>query len=267
VTAGAAPAVARWAQALASWAIPEEILAQAPVSPWGHPPARFADLARDALSGPATPTHLRVAEALPPGGTLLDVGAGSGAASLPVHPARLVAVDASEGMLQELVRLAAAGTAVEPVLGRWPEVAPQVGQADVVVCAHVAYDVPALDAFVTALSAAARERVVLELTAVHPQASLSWLWQRFWGVQRPTSPTAQDALDVVRETLGVDVASQAWERPRHVGHASDPETVAWVRRRLCLAQDADAQLATLLAQPGHDEPVTVVTAWWDPGQS
>jgi hypothetical protein len=35
-------AVERWTEQLADWAIPAEILARAPVSPWSHDVATFA---------------------------------------------------------------------------------------------------------------------------------------------------------------------------------------------------------------------------------
>ena len=94
-------AAARWADVLGEWAIPEEILASAPEPPWGFPLDVFVDNARRALSESLTPTHQLVAEALPNGGTLLDVGCGAGAASLPVAPpaGRVVAVDQDPQML------------------------------------------------------------------------------------------------------------------------------------------------------------------------
>ena len=76
----------RWSEALAGWAIPEEILAVAPESPWGFPTEVFVTAAREALVAPPTPTHRRALEALPLGGVVLDVGAGAGAASLPLTP-------------------------------------------------------------------------------------------------------------------------------------------------------------------------------------
>src|SRR5690242_19740348 len=95
-------ASARWAEALAAWAIPERILNAAPESPWGFPPGVFVAVARAALDSPWTPTHRRAAEVLPPGGVVLDVGSGAGAASLPVAPpaGRIVAVDQDIEMLR-----------------------------------------------------------------------------------------------------------------------------------------------------------------------
>jgi SAM-dependent methyltransferase len=251
----------RWAEQLASWALPEEVLAQAPASPWGFAPERFADRTRTALQGPLSPTHIRCLQVLPEGGSVLDVGAGAGAAGLPLVPpaSRLVAVDESPAMHEQL-RALAGPAAVEHVVGRWPDVASEVGQVDVAVCAHVLYNVGALDRFVTALSAAATRRVVVELTAVHPQAWLSPLWRQFWGLDRPTGPVAADAAAVVREVLGVEVRSEAWQRP-HPAH--EGARVAEVRRRLCLPESADDEVAAALAELPA-EPADLVTLWWTP---
>ena len=151
------PAAAQWAAALAEWGIPEEILAQAPESPWFHPPALFSALATSAVEQERTPTHDAIVAAMPVGGTILDVGVGGGAASLPAAPpaARIVGVDENGHMLDEFLRLASGVDAVA-VEGKWPDVAGSVEPADVVVCANVAYNVAALDAFVVALTDKAR---------------------------------------------------------------------------------------------------------------
>ena len=95
-------ASARWSRQLASWAIPESVLAAAPESPWGFPPGLFARSAGRALADPEfTPSRRRATEAIPRGGSVLDVGAGGGAASLPLTPPAgvLIAVDESQAML------------------------------------------------------------------------------------------------------------------------------------------------------------------------
>ena len=147
-------AAGRWADALAAWAIPEEILASAPESPWGFPPAMFAAAASEGLAEPLTVSHQRALEALPADGVVLDVGAGGGASSLPLapHVGRIVAVDASADMLDAFRALAAGRAAVDTIVGRWPDVAPAVGAADVVICGHVAYNVAALDQSVIELT-------------------------------------------------------------------------------------------------------------------
>jgi 2-polyprenyl-3-methyl-5-hydroxy-6-metoxy-1,4-benzoquinol methylase len=258
----------RWAEALGQWAIPEAIVASAHESPWGFRVDLFVDVARHALAAPLTPTHHRVAEALPPGGLLLDVGAGAGAASLPVAPpgGRLVAVDQDGRMLEALAELAGDRVPVDLVEGPWPGVASIVGRVDVAVCANVAYNVADLGSLVGALTAAARHRVVLELSTVHPQASLSPLWQRFWGLRRPEGPTVEDAEAVVRETAGTTPACERWSRRRSFMGDAGPDTTAWVRRRLCLPPDRDGEVAAALEELPELAPSSMATLWW-PGQA
>lgn len=253
-----------WADALSQWAIPEPILAQAPESPWTLPPSAFADAARLALKGSPTPTHRHALEGLPERGALLDVGAGAGAASLPLggRADHIVAVDQSPAMLREMLLLAEGRVRVIPVSGTWPEAADLVDAADVVICANVAYNVAALPEFVVALTAKARRRVVMELTLFHPQAPLNWLWKHFWDLPRPQSPTADDAAMVVRQTLGVEVDAEPWRGREPLTTRFDPETVAWIRRRLCLSESFDEEVARLLRSRPESGATQMVTMWW-----
>src|SRR4029453_14717803 len=75
-----AGALERWREQLDGWAIPTEILAAAPESPWQFPVGLFRSRARRAGSRPATPSNREAARFLPADGSVLDVGAGGGAA-------------------------------------------------------------------------------------------------------------------------------------------------------------------------------------------
>jgi hypothetical protein len=152
------------------------------------------------------------------------------------------------------------------VPGRWPDVADRVEPVDVVVCANVAYNVADLGPFVVALTRAARERVVLELSATHPQQPLSPLWEHFWGLTRPDRPTADDAELVVIEETGAVVHADRWSRARSFMGDRSPDTVAWVRRRLCLPATADPEVASQLESLGGLAPSAMVTLWW-PGSA
>jgi SAM-dependent methyltransferase len=263
-----------WTEALAAWAIPEEILSSAPESPWTFPVELFAsraDQSRDAV----TPSVTAALEALPSGGIVLDVGCGAGAASLPLAStaSKLVGMDTSPDMLTAFGdRAADLGVAFEAIEGRWPDDADRAPVADVVVCNHVAYNAPDLAAFATALTDHARHRVVLELTAHHPQSSLNPLWLRFHGLERPTRPTADDAVAVLRHE-GFDPERRDWEAPAAGGFVERASLVAWIRRRLCLPADRDPEVEEAIAPgivQGPDgtygfEARDLVTLWWDRG--
>jgi SAM-dependent methyltransferase len=245
-------ALDRWREQLDGWAIPAEILAAAPESPWGFPVGLFRARAERAGWRPATPSNREAARHLPPGGSVLDVGAGGGAASLPLATlaGRLVAVDESPAMVAAFLAAAeAAGVPAEGVEGRWPEVAGRVGAADVVVCHHVLYNVADLAPFATALTGHARRRVVVELTDRHPLAGLRPLWRRFHDLERPTGPGADDAAAALA-ALGLEVTRRDWESPDRFGFDDFDELVAYTRRRLCLPASRDPEVAEALLAEG-----------------
>lgn len=270
-----------WRRDLESWAIPPEILEAAPESPFGFPAELFirrADRAANGVAAP-TPTSVVAAEALGDGGTVLDVGAGGGATSLPLAASctGLVAVDGQAEMLEAVERHATTlGLPVTTIVGRWPDVGPQTPAADVVVCGHVAYNAPDLDAFLIALTAHARRRVVLELTDRHPLSWMNDLWLFLHGVQRPERPSADDA-EALCGALGFgvrrdervdteDMAGSGFERREHA--------VALLRRRLCLTPERDDEIVDALGSRlrEHDglwsagpRQQRVVTFWWDVG--
>jgi SAM-dependent methyltransferase len=259
-------AAVRWAEALAAWAIPPEILEQAPETPWGCPTSLFARLAEEAVvSGvQPSPTTRQALGALPDGGSVLDVGVGGGAASLPLAPpaAFITGVDESPRMLEAFAALAERrGVGHAEVQGTWPETAEKVEPADVVVCAHVFYNVPDIEAFVAALTATARRLVVVELTAAHPQASLNGLWRHFHGLERPAGPTADDALAVLHD-MRLDAGAERWEAPGRWESAPREELVAFARRRLCLLPERDPEVAIALDELFDSGPRQLVTLWW-----
>ena len=191
----------KWRADLESWAIPPEILAATPESPWALPRRLFARRSEVRLKAPSTPSFERAFEALEPSGTVLDVGTGGGAACLPLAPrtTSLTAVDCDEEMLELFRALAKrVGLPAHTALGRWPEIAGEIGPVDVVTCHHVFYNVADLVPFVNALSDHARRRVVVEMTALHPLSFLNPLWERFRDLSRPSAPTATEALSRAR---------------------------------------------------------------------
>jgi SAM-dependent methyltransferase len=244
-------ATERWAAELAAWAIDPELLAAAPESPYGFPAGLFG-----ADRGAAV-THDAVRSAGPR--SVLDVGCGGGAASVPVGAPELLGVDESAELLARFA--AAAGPGARTFLGRWPDVAGEVPAADVVVCANVVYNVPDLAGFLTALTAHARRRVVVELTDVHPWTSLAGLWRHFHGQERPAGPTAELFGEVLAE-LGLAVESVTWQRDDPWRSAPADAVLAFTRRRLCLPADRDAEVAAALTRFADDRPRTATTVWW-----
>jgi SAM-dependent methyltransferase len=264
----------RWREDLAAWAIPDHIAAGAAESPWVLPRQVFARRADRLRRAPGGPSFERAWEALDPAGSVLDVGAGAGAACLPLAPrtTALTAVDADDEMLGLLAaRAAEAGLAARMVHGRWPDVAAQVPPADVVTCHHVVFNVPDLGPFLEALTAHARRRVVIETAAAHPLTSLNPLWLRFHGLKRPDRPTAGDTLAILA-AMGRNPGHTEWSRPAEADYRSMAELVEVTRRRLCLpterAAEVEAALVELGIKPGQPRDLgssgrDVVTIWWE----
>jgi SAM-dependent methyltransferase len=264
----------RWRDDLAAWAIPEHISSAVPESPWVLPRQVFARRADRLRRDPAGPSYERAREALDPAGSMLDVGAGAGAACLPLASqiTSLTAVDTDAHMLTLLTeRVEPLGVVSRTVSGPWPAVAGQIGPADVVTCHHVTYNVPDIEPFIAALTSHARRRVVVEMSAVHPLTSLNPLWLRFHGITRPQAPTAMDLLAILSE-MGLRARHTEWNRPAERDYATDSELVEVTRRRLCLpperASEVQAALHDLGTQPGRPADLgssgrDVVTMWWE----
>ncbi len=253
---GDGSAGARWRELLEGRAIPPEIRAAAPGSPYRHEPRRFAAPEQP----PDTPSRRAGLALLADGGAVLDVGCGAGAAALALQPAatHLTGNDHAEDMLAAFAaECERRGIAHRTVHGPWPETAGEAGKADAVVCHHVGYNTAELAPFVAALDAAAHRGVVVELTEEHPTAWLDPLWERFHGLQRPPAATYRDALAVLHE-VGLQPEVRRWERsPRDDAQAQ----AELATRRLCLAPDrvdeVPAAIAELPARRGG-----IVTLSW-----
>lgn len=264
-----------WAEQLRAWAIPDEIVAQAEIPPWAHDPKTFAvDDTLDASS----PIFEMARELLPPGGgSVIDIGCGGGRSSIPLAPraTHITGVDESPAMLERFATAAdAAGVGHRQIQGRWPDVYVEaelrgepLPTADVVVCHHVLFNVPDIEPFVVALTAAARLGVVVVMPERHPLSAWNEGWLHFWNLKRPAGPTANDAAAVLR-ALGITPEVVVVPRPPLSRHAEDPKgLVESARRRLCLSSDRDAEIEAWLADHPPSFMREVVVLRWPGGLS
>lgn len=252
----------RWGDALAQWAIPQAIVDQAPANPWVHPAKMFRSQADDPTD---TPSMAAATLLLGEGGSVLDVGCGGGRSSLPLGAALIteaIGVDEQRAMLDQFAEAAATrGVASRTVLGRWPDVADDTPVADVVICHHVVYNVASIDEFVAALCSHARRGVVVELPQRHPTSPFNALWKRFWNLDRPTEPSAELFVEVVR-AAGWNPQVERSVRPPRKQQLDQEEFVAFVRQRLCLPATRDAEIARVLATDFEGTETPIVTVWW-----
>ncbi len=255
----------RWREALAARAVPQSILDQAPEPQSGLEPEMFRWRPEEDANQPVRPSRRRALEALPDGGSVLDVGVGGGASSLGLAPrvATITGVDSSQGML-DLFQVSArdAGVQTRAVLGSWPEIADDVESTDIAVCHHALYSAVEIERSLLALTSRARHRVVVEVSAQLPLARLDPLWEVFHGTQRPDCRVA-DELYAVSAALGLTVEREDTVLPARTSHAS-AEMVAFLRRRLFVGSDRDPEIEAYL-QELQPTPQTVVALWWPGG--
>lgn len=249
-------AAARWAELQEGRGIPLEILARAGTNPWHHETTYFRAPA-EPVDTPSRRAGLELLGTRP--GTVLDVGCGGGSAAFALleRATHLTGTDQQQNMLDVFAADATErGVPFRTVLGRWPESAQAAGRADVVVSHHVLHNVVDLPPFVTALTAAARRGVVVEMLAQHPMAWLDPLWERFHDLRRPSPATTEDAVAVLRE-LGIVPEVTGWER-------TDPprQDPVWVARRLCLPPDRVPEVDAAL--DGLVRPRQAATLRWTP---
>ena len=216
----------RWSAQLAEWGIPDEILAQAPVSPWSHDVATFSvddTLDRDGLSA-------RVAREVLPlyGGVVLDVGCGGGRSSAVLVPPaeRLIGVDAERDDARGVRgrrpvggrRRADACTGVGPTWRRWPR-SPMSWSATT--CSSTS---PTPSRSQPRCTEHARLAVVVEIPVRHPLSGWNAAFKHFWDLDRPTGPTDADLVAVLREAGFVPEVWHSHRTPLS-SHSSDPSTL------------------------------------------
>ncbi len=252
----------RWRRQVADWRVPQAVLDNAPEPEVSLEPEMFRWRPDEDAKLPVRPSRVRALEALPEGGSVLDVGVGGGASSLGLvpKPGLIVGVDPLAGMLESFQASGhQAGVATRAVLGTWPQAAAEVEPADVVVCHHAIYRVSEIEDFVAALTARARSRVVLELSAQPPLSGLGPLWKAFHGVERLDWPVADEA-EAVLVSMGLAVEREDIVLAPHAREVT-PQFVAFVRRRLCVGADRDPEIEEFLRGRKPQEQ-RVVALWW-----
>lgn len=253
----------RWREAVARLKVPQEIIDNAPEPAATLEPERFRWKPEEDAKQPIRPSRRRALEALPEGGTVLDVGVGGGASSLGLAPkvGLIIGVDPLEGMLEAFTASAAeVGVASKAIHGTWPEVADQVEPADVAVCHHAMYSVEPIEEFVDALTAHARHRVVVELSAHTPLASFAPLWKAFHGLDRPSDWLVADEVQGVLTAMGLDVQREDIVLPPRVPEVT-PQMIAFVRRRLYVGEERDPEIEAFLRnREAQDHRVAAL--WW-----
>jgi SAM-dependent methyltransferase len=253
-------AIQKWANDLSLWAVPKEILDQAEVAPWIHPPALFQIPEKIANS----PSHDIAREVVPAGGTVLDIGCGGGLAAFAISPPAhtVIGVDHQSEML-EMFRANAneRGLKVETVEGFWPDVADQTPIADVVTIHHVLYNVSDIKPFIEAANSHARKRVVVEIPLVHPMSNTSSGWKFFWNIDRPTSPTADDVIKVLAE---MNINAHIQKFVMEVRSERDPLKAAdFLRTRLCLPSSRLGEVEEFLLSHPLASTRELAVIWWD----
>lgn len=251
-----------WREALRLSAVPQSILDNAPEPEVSLEPERFRWKPEEDATQPVRPSRRRALEALPEGGSALDVGVGGGASSLGLVPRAglIIGVDPMPGMLESFeASAAAAGVATRCVLGMWPEVAGEVEAADVAVCHHAMYRVAEIEGFVTAMTERARKRVVVELSAHSPLAALNPLWKIIHGIDRPNWEVADMAQGVLA-AMGLDVQREDIVLPPRPQEVT-PQVVAFSRRRLYVGPDRDEEIEDFLRAREAKEH-RVAALWW-----
>lgn len=253
-------AAEKWKCDLASWAIPQEILDQAEVAPWVHPPVLFAlpETIND------SPSHVKAREALSDKGIVLDIGCGGGVATFAIAKSgnHVIGVDHQAEMLEMYSQNAIERNIDSEVHeGFWPAIADQVPPAEVVTVHHVVYNVGDIEPFLKALDSHASKRVVIELPLVHPMTSASDGWEHFWKLVRPTSPNADDLLLVLNE-MGINAKIEKFSADFPLDQSAD-EIAERTRVRLCLPPSRLDEVKAFLLDHPFATKRDLAVIWWD----
>ena len=177
-----------------------------------------------------------------PDSVVLDVGAGPGRYTLPLArlAARVVAVEPSEQMADYLEENLAAAQIANAVVvrQRWQEA--DVPCADIVLCAHVLYDVEDVGSFVWRLDEHARRACFLLHHIGQYDPLLRALWQCVYDEERAPMPVVADLMPVLAE-LGLPASVAGTMAPTmRLSFRDIAEAVAYCTERMALRYDDTA---------------------------
>jgi molybdenum cofactor cytidylyltransferase len=204
-------------------------------------------LFRDDPTRTDDPTLNHLLDLLRPGETWLDVGAGAGRFALPIARAlddsggSVVALDPSSSMLEGLAEIAEDYDIenVQAVHARWPPAHASNFEADVVLIAHVGYDIEEIGPFIDALEAAARRLCVAVLMERQPSSVADPFWPPVHGEARVSLPALPEFVALL-EARGRQPAITMVERePRRF--ASRDELAGFLRRQLWIAEGSEKE--------------------------
>jgi len=198
-----------------------------------------------------------------PGDRWLDVGAGAGRFALPLARAlarsggEVVALDSSPSMLEGLAEIAAehAIANVRPVHGRWPPAESEAASfaADMVLIAHVGYDVEAIGPFVDALERSARRSCVAVLMERVPASAADPFWPLVHGQPREALPALPEFVELLQargrivQVIHLPAETRRFESPEALG--------GFVRRQLWIDPEgpSEARFQAALKQLAVEE--------------
>ncbi|MDA8026488.1 MAG: methyltransferase domain-containing protein [Actinomycetota bacterium] len=243
-----------WGEALASWAVPDELLAKSPTSPYRLNPDKFKPDQSRRSSGTVRELERLATDQKRAPRSLIDVGSAAGGISLLVAASfeKIVAVDQSKEMLDAFEENATAlgfAERIRTVNSAWPTTLSLT--ADIVLNANVLYNVPNPAPFVAALIDAATQSVVIEVTRNHPLSNVNALYEHFHHIKRPTTPTANDVIELVK-AFGYSPKIESWIRTTSGPSHTSQERLNEYQSRACIEENRREELREYLN--GHELP-------------
>lgn len=213
-----------------------------------------------------------------PDDTWLDIGSGGGRYALPLalRTKRVIALDPSPAM-REVLRsgMAERGiTTIEIIDGRWPLRADVAPRADVVLMAHVGYDIEDFEAFLTAAEGAARRSCVVIMSEGAVTTAASHFWLPIHGEERAALPALPELLTLLLARGQLPSLTLAQRTPSVFETAE--ELLITARRQLWLRPGSgkDRRLQQLVAERATQRegswaldwrPTRVGIVAWEPG--